>query len=82
MDKTKKMAVSIDYISLGGNFGKNFGKVGARPEKRIFFARLDFWKLPVANTLANSEGNTSGNTIAKYNKIYVAQKRLKNKVFY
>ena len=26
-----KMAISIDYKSLEGNFGKNFGKVGARP---------------------------------------------------
>ena len=26
-----KMAISIDYKSLEGNFGKKFGKVGARP---------------------------------------------------
>ena len=31
MDKTTKMAVSIDYIMLERNFGKKFGKVGARP---------------------------------------------------
>ena len=31
MDKTIKMAVSIDYKTLEGNFGKKFGKVGARP---------------------------------------------------
>ena len=32
MDKTIKMAVSIDYKTLEGNFGKKFGKVGARPK--------------------------------------------------
>ena len=31
MDKTIKTAVSIDYIMLDRNFGKIFGKVGARP---------------------------------------------------
>ena len=31
MDKTIKTTVSIDYKSLEGNFGKKFGKFGARP---------------------------------------------------
>ena len=36
MDKTIKMTVSIDYIMLDRNFGKNFGKVGARPKHEFF----------------------------------------------
>ena len=46
MDKTIKMAVSIDYKTLEGNFGKKFGKVGARPFlAKIVFSRFikDKW---------------------------------------
>ena len=39
MDKTIKMAVSIDYKTLEGNFGKKFGKVGARPVKKVGIVR-------------------------------------------
>ena len=39
MDKTIKMAVSIDYKTLEGNFGKKFGKVGARPSRLIHFGK-------------------------------------------
>ena len=49
-----------NFFNLSGS--ENLKKQGS--EKRIFFARLDFSKLPVANTLANSEGNTSGNSVA------------------
>ena len=47
MDKTIKMAVSIDYKTLEGNFGKKFGKVGARPKvatlrKKICAMEKDF----------------------------------------
>ena len=30
------MAVSIDYKTLEGNFGKKFGKVGARPIRVLY----------------------------------------------
>ena len=66
------------FFNLSGS--ENLKKQGS--EKRIFFARLDFSKLPVAKSVGNSNGKVSANSIAKYSKIYVAQKRLKNKVFY
>ena len=37
MDKTIKTAVSIDYKTLEENFGKKFGKVGARPREMVKF---------------------------------------------
>ena len=67
-----------NFFNLSGS--ENLKKQGS--EKRIFFARLDFSKLPVAKSVGNSNGKVSANSIAKYSKIYVAQKRLKNKVFY